>query len=314
MSGRVPVLLSDALAREPTEGAAVVAHLLAARVLEEGGEVVGPPGDVPPGAAALLGSGPLPWRSLLHLLRALRGRRPSSVTYLPLGGLSWTVLLRAVLTALVLRVPVTLLMLQRFSEPPRWLVRPVRRLVPVLAANEDDVLAARRLGFDVAWWDPPVDPARVARTDRARARELLGLDPDVPVRLHVGHATPGRNLADLAPLAEDGLLVLVLSPRTPVAPDVLPAGPGVRVLHERVDVASWYAAADAYVFPTTDRNSVIGVPMSIAEAVANDLPVVARRSAMTARWAGHAGVQLVDSAEELVERARALSASTRGHR
>lgn len=306
-------LVTDALVDAPTEGTAVIAHLLAEGVAGGGGVVVSAAArPAVAGSLPWLGTGPVPLR-LLGALLASR-RRAASLTYLPLGGLSWTVLLRAVLMALCGRRAVTLLMLQRYSEPPRWLVRPCRALVHVAAANEDDRLAAERLGLRAQAWSPPQDESRVGREDRRAARERLGLPLDRPVVLHVGHGTPGRGLLDLAPLAEHAEVVLVLSPGTPLHPGALPTGPGVRVVHERVDVAAYYRAADLYLFPTVDRGAVIGVPLSIGEALLNETPVVARRGPLTERWEGDPAVHLVDSAAALVERSLALLTTAGGGR
>jgi glycosyltransferase involved in cell wall biosynthesis len=82
-------------------------------------------------------------------------------------------------------------------------------------------------------------------------------------------------------------------------------------VHGRVEVSDYYRAADVYVFPTVDRSATIGVPLSIVEALANDLPVVARRSFLTERWASDPRVSLVDDDRELVEVAVAVAAARR---
>lgn len=124
----------------------------------------------------------------------------------------------------------------------------------------------------------------------------------------MGHGTPGRNLAALSPLAGDAILVLVLSPYSALDPEAVPQGDGVVVVHERVDVAAYYRAADVYLFPTTDGQASISVPMSVVEARAGGLPVVARRSALTERWSDHPEVDLVDDDATLISVARARGA------
>lgn len=310
MSARRAWLVTDALVADPSEGTAVLAGLMADGVASGGGTVVSAAARPSvAGSRPWLTTAPVPARVLLALLAS--PRRPASLTYLPLGGLSWTVLLRAVLLALAARTSITLVMLQRYSEPPRWVTRPCRGLVRVAAANEEDRLTAERLGLRAHAWSPPQDPTRVGREDRLAARRRLGLPEDRPVVLHVGHGTTGRGLQWLAPLADRAKVVLVLSPATPLQDGALPQGPGVHVVHERVDVAAYYRACDAYVFPTTDRGAVIGVPLSIGEALLNERPVVAVRSTLTERWADDPAVVLVDTPEQLADATLAVLARAR---
>jgi glycosyltransferase involved in cell wall biosynthesis len=87
--------------------------------------------------------------------------------------------------------------------------------------------------------------------------------------------------------------------------EALPTGSNVTVIRERRDdLCDIYKAASVYVFPTFNDEGVIGTPLSIFEALANGTPVVARRSAATARWADLPGLTLVDSDIELVEAAQ----------
>jgi hypothetical protein len=154
-----------------------------------------------------------------------------------------------------------------------------------------------------------VDPRRIAADGltQAAARQELGITGG-PVFLHAGHPTIGRNLAALGPLAENGQLVLLLSPFREIEEGALPSGSSVHVVHRRVEnVGSFYRAADVYVFPTHGLLDVIGLPMSIVEALANGTPVVARRSQVTSRWQDTTGVVLVDSDADLVATALAYS-------
>jgi glycosyltransferase involved in cell wall biosynthesis len=203
-------------------------------------------------------------------------------------------------------------MLQRYREPRRWMFRGVSACTTVVVANADGQEAFARAGVRTQLLQLEVPPDRISALDGPSARERLGLSSEQQIHLHVGHATPGRNLHALQPLAARGLLLLVLSPYTELDRSALPQGPGVRVVHERVDVGDYYRAADVYVFPTVDPTATIGLPVSVLEALANGLPVVARRSPMTARWEGDPAVTLVDSDDELVQQAERAASRSRG--
>ena len=290
--------MSDCLVTDPVEGGPT----LAAQVLANDG-----PWDTVmcaegashlPEWRAVIGTDPSRWRQLLERRR----RRVDRIVLMPDGGFSYAVLLRLWLIRILMpKASVRLYILQLFREPT--FLRPLARRLTVVALNEDDAARFRRLRVPTEVLPVPLPLDRISNMPRSEARAAVGLPATGQVFLHVGHATEGRNLHALAPLAQDGLLVLVMSPFSPLDPATLPTGPNVVVVHERVDVRAYYRAADAYVFPTVAKDAVIGIPMSIAEARGNEIPVVARRSSLTERWSEDPGVALVDSDEELVRRA-----------
>lgn len=304
-------LVGDCLTTEPVEGAEAVAQRLlvglgpGTLVVCQAVGVGATRGAVDPSWRRELTEAAVPWRALLVLARA----RPREVVWVPHGGLTYALLLRLLVVRVLLpRSVQRAVLLQRYRTPPAWLGRLTSRLAVAVVANEADRAVMVGLGWRTELLDVEAPPDRVSALPRDAARVSLGLPVDRPVFLHVGHATPGRNLGALSPLADDGgVLALVLSPRSPVVEEVLPVGPGLRVVHERVDVGAWYAAADVYVFPTTEPGSAIGVPMSVVEAVANRTPVVARRGPLTERFADEPLVTLVDGDDELVAVAQQLA-------
>jgi glycosyltransferase involved in cell wall biosynthesis len=179
----------------------------------------------------------------------------------------------------------------------------------VVALNATDLEIFRDAGIDGVVLPTPVPPDRVSTLDKKTARERLDLPLDSPVYLHLGHATCKRNLRVLEPLADSGILLLVISPHSVPEDGALPTGRRVEVVRGRVDVGDYYRAADVYVFPTVEGGAAIGLPMSIAEALGNGLHVVARRSRMTERWAEDPRVVLVDDDDDLIIRARERAAA-----
>ena len=186
------------------------------------------------------------------------------------------------------------------------------RSTRVVALNPEDQALLARAGWDARLLPPGAPRDRVSTTCRTQARLALGLPVDATIHLHVGHATLARDLQDLAPLATmpGHVLLLVVSPFSTPEPGALPEG--AVVVHHQVDVATYYRAADVYVFPTHQRLGAISQPMSVVEALANDLPVVARRSALTTWWEGTGAVHLVDDPAGLGARAVQVAGSARG--
>jgi glycosyltransferase involved in cell wall biosynthesis len=94
---------------------------------------------------------------------------------------------------------------------------------------------------------------------------------------------------------------------------------GVRVLTEYLPhVEHLYQLADCYLFPVQSSDHSIGVPLSVLEAFACDLPVVTTRFGGLTRFFGeqeHGGLVFVDSpaalAQEAVRLCRLWPAGTR---
>lgn len=305
-------IVGDCLSTAPVEGAETVAGRLLAKLGPDALVLCVPrphDGAVDPAWHPLLHHRLVPWTAL----RVLRRARPREVVWIQHAGLTYALLLRLLLARLLLpRATIRAVLLQRYRTPPRWFAHLWSWLAVAVVANEADRAVLTSFGWRTELLEVEAPEDRVSDLDRAEARRALGLPVDGPVFLHVGHATHGRNLGSLAPLADGcdgGVLALVLSPHSPLMPETLPVGPGLRTVHQRVDVGPYYRAADVYVFPTTDRNSAIAVPMSVVEAIANRTPVVARRSALTERFAEEPLVHLVDSDSELVATARRLAGS-----
>lgn len=305
-----PLLVSDQLVAHPVEGQQVVARQVEARLAAQGARVIAGSSTTVPDDADWTAAYSLGWFPLRMLAHAM-AERPSTVVFQV--GLGYRTLLHAVLLAVVTMRRVRLVALQLHPRFLRRFPRPVGLIVgrffTAVAGNQSDCAALRRRGVQAELFVPSVDPDRISTLERSQARQLLGL-PNRPTYLHVGHAKHGRNLHAFAPLVQqgDGQLVLIISPYHDPEPGSYPEGEHVRLVQRRVDVGAYYRAADVYVFAVVRADSVIAHPLSIDEALANGLPVVARRSPMTQYWEGHPRVTLTDSDEELVTAARTVMA------
>ncbi len=214
--------------------------------------------------------------------RTLHGLRRASadvLVYVPYSGLTSKALLRhAVLrTAAAARLDVFVTL-----QSDGAIRRLPRHFAPAVGAYASERLrsAHRDITRNSSVLPPAVDSTRFRPSDcsRLKIREQLGLPSDKPMMLHIGHLRRSRGLEPLAELAAQGLVsvVVVASTSTQVEPDVQAhlRDTGVIVKREFVsDIERWYQAADVYVFPVSDLQGSVEIPLTVLEAMACGVPV-----------------------------------------
>ena len=166
------------------------------------------------------------------------------------------------------------------------------------------------VGVDLAVFRPARDG------EKAALRHAHRVPAEAFVYLHVGHLSPKRNLTVLARLQrEPGAQVIVIGSTSTPEDAALRAeieAAGVRVIREFVPVDEFYRLADAYVFPVFDWEGSIEMPLSVIEALASGLPVIARPFGGLRDFVSPGDdVRYFESEDEMVAHARALQGGPR---
>ena len=214
----------------------------------------------------------------------LREMRPDLIVYISSSSAKVAALFRAkVLKSYSPRSRVFVIATQPAHHSPIG-----RRLAALLAPDGIFVQSPRgaeelrHVPCPVHFLPSGVDTSRFMPVDEIRKRDLRKkhkVDEGAFLVLHVGHINRGRNVRVLEKLAGlAGVRVLMVgSTTTPQDEDLareLMQG-GVRLIREFVPrIEEIYQLADAYVFPVVSEDDAIGVPLSVLEAMACNLPVI----------------------------------------
>jgi glycosyltransferase involved in cell wall biosynthesis len=276
-------IISEELFSPLDEGFKKATALLAGGIADLGVRTTLFAQDVEPGETS---AGRLPRNKLLlgpGFASRLRKINADGLLYVPQAAATPMSVLRAwMLKRQSGGLPVALLSLQMRHYP--GVLSPLLRIMrPDLiltlsgrnrAAAEMAGLPARAvpLGVDSRTFRPPQPGEKEA------LRHRYGI-PEGKVLLHVGHVSPKRNLELLRLAASSGRrLVIVASTSTSSDPEVRRGFEGTPVvfLETYVEhVEEIYRAADCYLFPTFNPKGAIELPLSVLEAMASNLPVVA---------------------------------------
>lgn len=194
----------------------------------------------------------------------------------------------------------------------------------LLTQSDDSERILTSLGCRTVFLPSGVDLARFAPVgpdSRQQLRQKYGIRSDSFVLLHVGNIRSGRGLATLMRLqGEDRQVVIVSS--TSVSAD--------KILHDQLlrsgclvltsyceHIEELYGLADFYVFPVSPKNrrNSIELPLSVLEAMACNLPVLATRfGALPRVFAEGQGLVYIDREADVLsvlETARGMEVATR---
>jgi len=270
------------------------------------------------------------------LREAIRAFGPQRIVYLPTASMTFPAFLRAEMLRRHGRgAPVTLIALQpRRQAFWQRLLTPVIAPARVIVQSQQSAALLAYLGKRVQFVSAGVDSDRFAPAspaEKLRLRRHYGVDVAAKVLVHAGHINRRRNVSVLAELQRlSGVQTILAGSASTPQDSVLVAelqAAGVRVITEFLPhIEDLYRLADLYVFPARPdmpaaETPAIEIPLSVLEALACNLPVVATCfGGLPALFDGAADcpIQFVESATDAdawrSAAAQALAAGARGAR
>ncbi len=249
-------------------------------------------------------------------------RSPAYILYLPSSSLTDFSLLRAALLKILFPKSCIGFIALQPRYPERTLRMLPKRYFPdlVFVQNPEMLERLQDYGLRPRLIPSGVDLKRfrpVPPSVKDQLRRKYGLPEREVLALHVGHLSPHRNLEWLIPLKNSHITpVAVLStstseignPRDLQNVDDLYRklqAAGVILLHRYIPhIWEIYQAVDLYVFPVRNTRGSIGVPLSILEAMACNLPVVTTPFGSLPQWIPEGeGIYYVRTVDEFLQAA-----------
>ncbi len=129
-------------------------------------------------------------------------------------------------------------------------------------------------------------------SNRNHLRKKYNIPLDKFVISHMGHLNDGRNLESLIPLQNAGYQIVIAgsssTPKDSLGSDQLKQkllNSGIIIIDKYLDkISEIYQLSDLYIFPVVAKCSSIGMPLSILEARACGIPVIATEFGSTKHY------------------------------
>ena len=143
----------------------------------------------------------------------------------------------------------------------------------------------------------------VSEAEKIRLRKKYGFAPDAKIVLHVGHLNEGRNIRKLMDISPEYQVILVVSTYTANERNAelrkeLESHPNIRVLDQYIEkIQEIYQLSNVYFFPVEQSGHCIDIPLSVLEAAACNIPVVATPYGELEQLVGQPGFWFTDHFE-----------------
>lgn len=276
------MILTNCLSDVVDEGCLKVANSLISRIRKKSGALVATYGDSPKKGDAHFRVNTL---MLNPGLLTFLWKQKEPVLFMPAVAKAHTMAARVFLLSLFARKGMRVVFVMQYqTNTLAKLLLKASRAKFVTLSRASWQYYHDSLGSQVEYLKTGVDTEKFRPVSKDRKRELrrkYGFSEDATIVLHIGHMQPGRNVSQLLSLETDLQGVLVTSTYAAGAQNQelrqsMLGKENLTILDSYIpDIQEICQLADVYLFPVVKAHNCIDVPLSVLEAAACDLPVVA---------------------------------------
>lgn len=238
----------------------------------------------------------------MRLWKILKGQ---SVLYIPFASNTMASAARTMVLSFVTGKKVSVLFVLRFpmSSLTQFLLKKSGATIIALSRDSYDFYR-KHLSANTLYLKTGIDTQKFVPVSTIKRRDLrkkYNLSENERIVLHVGHLKSGRNVDKLAAIDPVYRLIVVVSSVTEAEKDdsirkLLKSRPNTILIEEYIEnIEEIYQLSDIYVFPVEEELNCIDVPLSVLEAAACNLPVVATRYGELKEFEGCDGFDFLES-------------------
>ena len=300
------IIISDCLTEKNDEGCLKVASSLSKRLQAQAG-------------ATIISFDRKPNYSDIHLKLNKLFLNPSlwktirkhseDVLYIPFASNTFASVIRTFVLSLVSMNKISVLFVLRFpmGKMTKFLLKLSRARIIALS-KESYNFYTEQIGQRVLYLQTGIDLAKfhpVREEEKRQLRGKYGIQKDKRVVLHVGHLKEGRNVDKLATIDLKYHVIVVVSSVTESEKDanirvLLKNRANTTLIEDYIpNIEEIYQMSDVYVFPVEKELNCIDVPLSVLEAAACNIPIVATRYGELKVFEGKDGFLFVDEISEM---------------